>query len=808
MNRIFYLDPEPQNPEARPGKGPLGDAKYAFVGIAPSTNRPKGLINEPFGAASYNLLQRIKAESPSPVYVTNLVKTPLSPGKQPGVRLIREFSPGLLSELKLAMGLEGGAHPDKRILALGSVVAQLLCPAFKNLREDHGTLFWNPTLGVYVVPTFHFSAIGRDPSKLPFLSRDLKRFFSLPAPKPPQWNAVTETPRFNEGEEVVLDIESTGLSFSEDRITNIGLYFRNRAHVWVEPTVRQLTDLMIAMQSKRVTIIGHNLQFDMGFLYHKTNTYPQGCQLIDTMLMAHMLGEEILSLKHLTTMQTDRPGSRAYGGTESTEYLAEDVISTRELYDLYLPRVEKTYIFGLVHSALDAIIKMGHRGVPLEKDKLPKLLEGLTEECHTLEAQLNKEAGYELNWSSTNQVRDFLVEQKVPLRETTSAGALSVKESVLLGLKEKSPIVAKILEYREQTKLLSFVESYTGLMDEHGILHPRMLLHGTLTGRLSCREPNLQQVPRTGPMKTLFSSRFDDGLYGLIDLSQAELRVAALLSEDDKFVHALMTEDVHRTMASWVYRKPPEDVTPTERKKSKAITFGLLYGGTSKGLAERAGVPVAEVEKVLKEFYSLLPKLMGYLERTGNQGIKNQWISTPFGRERSLKTLLLMEGPKSVKRKAVNTPIQGTASDIMLKILVYVSDELERRGFRSAPLFGVHDSTLLEIVDPELADVVKVVQEGFESLWDTPLTQFALWKDLPIVGELVVGGSWAEVESTNEEHYNPQSKFPCSSHPTDHIPQREESGWEDMVDDGWESERAHEKEEDEEQPTFGGDAWE
>lgn len=217
---------------------------------------------------------------------------------------------------------------------------------------------------------------------------------------------------------------------------------------------------------------------------------------------------------------------------------------------------------------------------------------------------------------------------------------------------------------------------------------------------------------------------------------------------------------------------------------------------------------MAEVDKVLKEFYSLLPKLMGYLEKTGNQGIREQWISTPFGRERSLKTLLLMEGPKSVKRKAVNTPIQGTASDIMLKILVYVSRQLEQRGFRSAPLFGVHDSTLLEIVDPELADVVKIVQAGFESLWDTPLTKFALWKDLPIVGELVVGGSWAEVESTNEEHYNPQSKFPCSSHPTEHIPVREESGWEDMVDDGWESERTREKEDELDEPTFGGDAWE
>lgn len=746
--------------DARPGKGPI-PADYAFVGIAPSPNRPRNRDNEPFGASSWSVLQQLIQLTPGSAYVTNLVKTPVAPGKNPKKVELRRDQPILFEELKLVS--------PKRILAIGAAAAAALCPGFDSLREDHGTLFFHPDLNAVVVPTYHFSAVRRDPSRMPMAKRDIWRFFNLPDPTPPTYRVLSEVPEFfPEGVHLFLDIETTGLDPINDQMLSIGLLLEGFTVPWIlpSPTTEELQALYRTVQASGVTIVGHHLQFDLEWLMAKSGHYWD-VPVEDTMLMAHCLGETSLSLKHLTTTYTDRPGSRAFGGPNDYGYLAEDVLSTKELYALFDSRQNTPPVRTLLNHLLPGTCAMRRRGVFIDRDLLQTQLapeyEAKTKELADL---LNNLAGENLNWNSNNQVRDFLLGQGVVLTERTKTGAFSVKESVLLELAERHPVCQLLLRYRDATKQLSFLHGYIDITsDSHPYLHPRLLLHGTKTGRLSCTDPNLQQVPRLGPVKLMFRSRWPDGLIGLIDLSQAELRVGALISGDRVFADALLSEDVHRTIASWIFHKPREEVTAIQRKKSKGITFGILYGGGPGGLAKKTNSDPEEVKTIFREFYGKFEVLKNWLDETKVGALQNRMVDTPFGRIRDLTGLIQTEGEHSAQRKAVNTPIQSTASDIALCIMDYCIHQLRAHDMKSRVLFGVHDSVVLEIHPGELNRVAVIVQEAFVALSSTPLSSYELWGYLPLVGEFVVGDTWAAVESTSE-FYDPNSlKYPCSSHP-------------------------------------------
>jgi DNA polymerase-1 len=341
------------------------------------------------------------------------------------------------------------------------------------------------------------------------------------------------------------------------------------------------------------------------------------------------------------------------------------------------------------------------------------------------------------------------------LRVRTPAGEISIAEASLLPHKGH-PVVAALLNLRLATKMATFVDSYQLMTtDLDPYLRPHLKLGGTETGRLACSDPNLQNVPRVGPIKLVFQSRWHEqgGTMGLVDLSQAELRVVAMLSGDRQLAKALAEQDVHRYIASMVFGLPQDQITALQRKKSKGVTFGLLYGGSPHGLADRVGVEEAEVVKIVKGFFSAFPQLARWLKTTGDAGVNNLYIETLFGRRRDLSLLMAKEKANSVRRKSVNTPVQSVASDIMLVILQGIIRGLLSNGMKSRTLFTVHDSTIMEIYPGEEMAVIDVVGAAFKRLQNTPLRNMALFPILPILGEFKVADSWAEVESTNE-HYD------------------------------------------------------
>jgi len=408
---------------------------------------------------------------------------------------------------------------------------------------------------------------------------------------------------------------------------------------------------------------------------------------------------------------------------------------------------------------------MRQTGVAIDHALFDKIVPEFEAEVSGLLSSLqgSYSAGQETNWNSTAQVADRLVANGVSLHATTPTGKLSVSAPILEGLREDYPIVDELLTYRDKTKTLAFLHSYNGFMQYDGRLHPRLMLDGAETGRLSCRDPNLQQVPAKGVIKKLFISQFEGGQIGLVDLAQAELRIAALLSGDAGFIEALNSLDVHRYIASLVYGITPEEVSTDQRSNAKTIAFGLLYGGGVSGLAGRLGVDPGEVQRVVDVFFSQFPALMSWIEYMKALGVRNKQSVTLFGRVRDYRDAMVFEGVASVERKSINSPVQGTASDVMLIIMVKLYELCVAHGLKSRPILGVHDSTIIDIYPGEWEQVAGLVGESFREVNNSPLSDLELWSSLPIEGELSIGETWASVESSSE-FFAPFKMFKVSSH--------------------------------------------
>jgi uracil-DNA glycosylase family 4 len=746
----LYIDVFANDPEAIPGRGPL-KAERIVVGISPSASRPDYQRNEPLGARSLRLLE---SHGATPLYITNLKKLIHPFGKKVPLKEMKFWGPLLYEELKLLV-IPGVT----RILTLGTEPAQLLCPAFRSLREDHGAVFSNPELEAEVIPTYHFSAAARDSAKKAIITNDLKRFFTGEFNEAQPF--VIGAPQEPLTDETFLDIETSGLELFSDKIIQIGIMPDKESPVYIAPAPSKATHKKIFNLLREKTIIGHNIAFDLAFLEQESGLPWTSLRSKDTMLAAYLLGEQILSLKHLTSQYTSRRGSHSGGSFEDPQYLAEDLASTRAVGQVFLKRAEQQWISNLLYALSPRIAKMRLHGVHIDWHAAGALATEYTRQIGIAEKKLKKMA--DINWNSTQQVAKALKEAGVPLVERTPTGNYSVAEPVIAKFREDYPIVTAYFEHKDLLHWLSFIQSYMELRGPDLRLHPKFNLMGAATGRSSMSEPNLQQVPRLGPIKTLFTSRFAGGFLGLIDLSQAELRIAALLADDEKLAAALMKEDVHRYIASVVYGIKPQDITPFQRKKSKGVTFGLLYGGGAKGLSERIGVEESEVKKVIKSFYGLFPKLAAYIEEQKDLAITTGQSVTPLGRIRDLSNLIADEGESSAQRKGINTPIQGTASDVNLIIMNHILARVMKLNLQSSPVFGVHDSSVHDIHPDEVRVYSEIVQDAFHSLSRTPLAKLRLWKTLPLTGELLLGPTWASVESTCEGFYNPISRLECSS---------------------------------------------
>lgn len=520
-------------------------------------------------------------------------------------------------------------------------------------------------------------------------------------------------------------------------------------------------------EDEKIKKSGHNLKFDIEVM-SKTGIDVKGIDT-DTMIASYLLnpgsrqhgldGLTFAEFNHQKITKDDLLGKGKQRITFSDipldrlyNYSCEDADFTWRLARKLLPELKKEKLEKLFDEIEMPLVKvlseMELEGVKIDTIYLNKLKKETVKKIEALEKKIYKEAGEEFNINSTQQLRDVLF---VKLGLST-AGISKTKTGFSTGadelekLKNEHEIIRLIQEYRELTKLLStYIDALPKLVNkETGRLHTSFNQSVTATGRLSSTEPNLQNIPiRTElgrEIRQAFVARTGYKLLSL-DYSQIELRLAAHFSKDPKMISAFKNgADIHRATAAEINQIKPEEVGSDVRRQAKAVNFGILYGQGPHGLSQSADIPYMRAKEFIDKYFSVYKNVKKWIDKTIADAHKKEYVETLFGRRRYMpeinSTTLMIS--KAAERTAVNTPLQGTAADMikvaMNKISEYIKKEKLDKEIKM--LLQVHDELLFEIKngsDPRIVDNIKNLMENVIEL------------EIPIVVDAKIGNNWAQM---------------------------------------------------------------
>jgi DNA polymerase-1 len=417
-----------------------------------------------------------------------------------------------------------------------------------------------------------------------------------------------------------------------------------------------------------------------------------------------------------------------------------------------LGRVREVYE-TIEKPLIPVIKKMEERGVSIDTEVLSRLAKAYRAELESIEQKIYADAGHEFNVSSPKQLGEILFDELklIPDRQKkTAGGARSTRESELEKIRDAHPIVGNIIEYRELKKLLStYIDNLPPMLDEKNRLHTEFLQTGTTTGRMASQSPNLQNIPihseRGRAIRHAFTATEGFTLVAL-DYSQIELRLAAILSGDEKLCAIFRSgRDVHREVASHVFHTPPEEVTDEMRRRAKVINFGILYGMGINALRGQLGTTTAETHTFYEEYFGQFKMLSEYLETTKGFARTHGYTETLFGRRRQFPEMKssLPYVRAQAERMAINAPIQGTQADIIKLAMTRVDDLLAKEGAEKDAylLLQVHDELIYEIRTGRL-DLCQKIQEIMESVLSKSET-----RDVPIIVTTKTGPNWGSMQT-------------------------------------------------------------
>lgn len=398
-------------------------------------------------------------------------------------------------------------------------------------------------------------------------------------------------------------------------------------------------------------------------------------------------------------------------------------IETGLLEKIKKEKLDKLY-WKIEEPLIQVLAEMEYTGVNIDKKYLSSLIEEYELDIGRLEKEIYKLCGEEFNINSSQQLSEILYRKlNLPVTKKTKTG-FSTDAGALKAIYDSSPIIRKILDWREKTKLKNtYIDVLPALIDPEDLrVHTTYNQLGTSTGRISSSDPNLQNIPvRTDYGRQIRKAFIPGKGYDLIlasDYSQIELRVLAHLSGDENLLGSFnRKEDIHTRTASEIFRVSYDDVDVTLRRKAKAINFGIIYGMTEYGLKSRLSIPEEEAKEYIQKYFDRYPGVKKYLKFLIDDAYKKGYTTTIFGRKRYLKEL----GSSNVRirslgeRFAVNTPIQGSAADIMKLSTVILFNKLKLNNIDSNIILHVHDELVLELKERDLEKIKKIVIESMEN---------------------------------------------------------------------------------------------
>lgn len=447
------------------------------------------------------------------------------------------------------------------------------------------------------------------------------------------------------------------------------------------------------------------------------------------------------------TTNPTRDDILAYGKTDSFTEARATIMA-----DLRANGLERVYE-DIEKPLIPIIQRMTDRGIKIDRTRLAELSKTYHGELQKREKRIHKHAGEEFNINSPRQLATVLFD-KLELGgrnlKKTATGMRSTRESELEKLRDAHPIIEEILQYRELQKLLSsYIDPLPDMLDDDNRLHASFSQTGTTTGRMSSQNPNLQNIPiRTDLGRAIREAFIAEKGFVLasFDYSQIELRVAAMLSGDDKLVEIFRTGgDIHTSVASEVFEVPPEHVDHEMRRRAKVINFGILYGMGVNALRANLGTSRAEAQEFLTDYFHKFSGLAHFIEHMKGEARRKGYTETLFGRRRYFEGINspLPQIRSSAERMAVNAPIQGTQADIIKLAMVRIDAWIEERELREQVhlLLQVHDELVFEIAEKRIEEAGREIVGIMNSILSSDETS-----GIPLKVDAEAGESWGEMQ--------------------------------------------------------------
>lgn len=548
--------------------------------------------------------------------------------------------------------------------------------------------------------------------------------------------------------------ELVGLSFSVEE--NKAFYVPLPANR--EEALKYVRIFKPLYENDNILKIGQNIKYD----YEVLNNYGVTLQgkMFDTMIAHYLIqpelhhnmdymAETLLGYRTIHIEELIGPkgkkqkNMRDLSPTDICEYAAEDADITLRLKHLLEPRLKELgleELFWNIEMPLVRVLAdMELNGICLDTEALQETSRIFTDRMKQYEQEIYKEAGETFNIGSPKQVGDILFGklQIMDKPKKTKTGQYVTSEEVLQSLEAKHPVVRNILNYRGMKKLLStYIDALPKLINPRtGHIHTSFNQAQTATGRLSSSDPNLQNIPvRTDDGKEIRKCFIpEDGcLFFSADYSQIELRIMAHLSGDENMMEAFREgHDIHRATAAKIWHEDIDKVTDAQRKKAKQANFGIIYGITTYGLAQRMGIPNGEARELIQDYFHTFPKVKAYMEQAKETARAKGYAETLFHRRRYLPDINSRNATVRgfAERNAINAPIQGTEADIIKVAMVRIWKRFKEEGIRSKMILQVHDELNFSVYPEEREQVERIVIEEMQNACqlNVPLTADAGW---------------------------------------------------------------------------------
>lgn len=578
--------------------------------------------------------------------------------------------------------------------------------------------------------------------------------------------------KLNKEKSICFDTETTSIDANSAELVGIAYSFKSAEAFYVPiPADEEKAKAIVAefkniLEDENIEKVGQNLKYDCIIL--KWYGVEVKGTFFDTMLAHYLIEPELRHnmdflaesyLKYqpvsITTLigkkGKNQMSMRQVPVEKVVEYAGEDADITLQLGEYFKPKLkeeglEKLYS-EMEEPLMKVLVELEYNGINLDVDYLEKYSKELDTLIKASQAEIYKDAGKTFNISSPKQVGEVLFDKMgLPYRwKKTKSGQYSTSEEKLTEMAADFEIVNKILKYRSYSKLKStYVDALPNMVNPRtGRVHSSFNQALTATGRLSSNNPNLQNIPIRTPegrkVREAFIPRSDDYILLAADYSQIELRLIAELSGDEAMLEAFQKgQDIHRATAARVYDKSLEEVTSDERRNAKTVNFSIIYGAGATNLSQQLDIPRKEASQLIKKYFARYQGLKTYMDKVVEQAKQDGYVTTLMGRRRHLRDINSKNGMirSHAERNAVNTPIQGTAADMIKMAMIKVQKALKDGNYKTKMILQVHDELVFDLYKAEADEVMPIIEKNMKEAMPG--------LKVPILVGMDTGANWLE----------------------------------------------------------------